>query len=242
MTRLKTRAIALQNVNMSDASNRLRAAREAAGYETAQEFAEKNNFAKSTYNTHETGARGMNAEVAEKYANLLKISPSWLLFGKEHIVVSVSSAGEVQPSDIDLDALNVTGSAQADAWHKNANWPTSEWKVEVCPKDPRFLEAELFCLLVAGDDMNKKYQKDDILRCLPIAQDPNELTPGKRYIVHRANDEGLIEVTAKELREQEDGSMWLWPLSHNPKHQTPLELSDKTVKIHARVVGYSSDE
>ncbi len=80
---------ALHNVIMTDSAKRLKSAREAAGYRTGREFADKNGIAQSTYSTQEAGTRGIPAETAEQYADLLDVSPSWLLFGKEHIVVSV---------------------------------------------------------------------------------------------------------------------------------------------------------
>ncbi|PHR03349.1 MAG: hypothetical protein COB29_13325 [Sulfitobacter sp.] len=226
----------------TDAAKRLREARISAGYTTQVEFAEKNDIAKSTYSTHESGSRGLTAESAEQYGRILSVSASWLIFGKEPFTINVTSSNNVQPEDINYQAIDVTGAVKAGNWVKIPNWPQEDWKATICPIDDRYPRIKLFCLIVEGDDMDKRYQQGNVLRCLPIKQDPEELIPGKRYIVHRMDDDGLTEVTAKELRSHEDGSLWLWPLSNNPKHQMPLELSDGSVKIHARVVGCSSDE
>ncbi|MBL4907659.1 MAG: hypothetical protein JKX94_09430 [Sneathiella sp.] len=227
---------------MKQTANRLKSARIAAGYVTGREFADKNGVARSTYSTQESGTRGLTAEAAELYAEMLGITPSWLLFGKEHVVLSVDSDDEMDPADINLKTLNVIGAVEAGNWLKSPTWPYKNWKIEICPKDNRFPTANLFCLIVSGNDMDKRYQINDILRCLPIEQDPEGLIPGKRYIVHRTNAEGLIEVSAKELRLHEDGTFWLWPLSNNPKHQTPIEPSEDLVRIRARIVGHSSNE
>lgn len=68
---------------MNKPFERLKLARQAAGYETAKDFAEANNIKYSTYNCHENGENGISQSIAEHYAALLKIEPEWLLFGKE---------------------------------------------------------------------------------------------------------------------------------------------------------------
>jgi transcriptional regulator with XRE-family HTH domain len=68
---------------MNKPSERLKLARQAAGYVTAKNFAEANNIKYSTYRCHENGENAISQATAEHYAALLKIEPEWLLFGKE---------------------------------------------------------------------------------------------------------------------------------------------------------------
>jgi len=73
--------------NLSRPGGRLKAARIAAKYRTAKEFADKNGIKYATYKAHERGSesgRGMNGKVAERYAEILrerlpKIESNWLL-------------------------------------------------------------------------------------------------------------------------------------------------------------------
>jgi transcriptional regulator with XRE-family HTH domain len=60
---------------------RLRAARKAAGFKTAREFAYTHEIAQSTYSQYETGKRGFNAEAMVRFCRALNINAHWLLPG-----------------------------------------------------------------------------------------------------------------------------------------------------------------
>ncbi|HRE32588.1 MAG TPA: S24 family peptidase [Candidatus Berkiella sp.] len=60
---------------------RLKRARQEAGYSTAKSFSERNNVKISTYALHEAGTRSMSFEIIEHYSQLLDINASWLLTG-----------------------------------------------------------------------------------------------------------------------------------------------------------------
>ena len=62
---------------------RLKAARERAGFPTAAAAAEAFGWPVSTYRSHENGHRGFPAKRAERYASAFRISPEWLLYGRE---------------------------------------------------------------------------------------------------------------------------------------------------------------
>ena len=66
---------------MTAVSDRLKRAREQAGYSTATAFAETNNIVTATYRSHENGARGVGVDDIERYAQLLAVSPAWIAFG-----------------------------------------------------------------------------------------------------------------------------------------------------------------
>lgn len=63
-------------------NQRLRQARELAGFETAVEAADALGVPRSTYIGHENGHRGFPASRAPQYARKFKVSEEWLLFGK----------------------------------------------------------------------------------------------------------------------------------------------------------------
>lgn len=61
---------------------RLKQAREKAGYEHAQDAAEAFGWNPVTYRSHEAGDRGIRKPVAEKYARALHVPFEWLYLGK----------------------------------------------------------------------------------------------------------------------------------------------------------------
>src|SRR5579884_4109250 len=65
-------------------SERLRAAREKAGYASAADAARAFGWTESAYRHHENGTRGFGADVAKKYARAFKTKPGWLL-GLENV-------------------------------------------------------------------------------------------------------------------------------------------------------------
>src|SRR4051812_36151627 len=64
-----------------DIAKRVRAARKAAGYKSAKEFANRYKIPLSTYSQHETGKRSINAELIINYSSYFTINPCWLLTG-----------------------------------------------------------------------------------------------------------------------------------------------------------------
>lgn len=65
-----------------DLSQRLRAARKAAGFKTAKEFITAHRIPGSTYSQHETGARNIEEATLKEYAKLLKVNYAWLANGE----------------------------------------------------------------------------------------------------------------------------------------------------------------
>lgn len=63
-------------------SDRLKQAREAAGFERAADAAARFGWRPSTYYGHENGSRGLKPDVATIYARAFRVSPEWLLYGR----------------------------------------------------------------------------------------------------------------------------------------------------------------
>jgi phage repressor protein C with HTH and peptisase S24 domain len=82
---------------------RLMEARKAAGYETAKEFADKNDIPQSTYALHEGGKRSLNRDnTLNKYAELLGVRPAWLQFGEEPMKPTTTIANQnTRPSKVE---------------------------------------------------------------------------------------------------------------------------------------------
>lgn len=67
---------------MTTPSDRLRQARELAGFIRAADAAAMFGWQLSTYYGHENGSRGLRPKTAATYAQAFKVSPEWLLFGR----------------------------------------------------------------------------------------------------------------------------------------------------------------
>ena len=67
--------------------DRLRAARIAAGFDTPADAARALGVPYPTYAAHENGHRGVSKKAAAKYAERLKVSAGWILYG-EHARIS----------------------------------------------------------------------------------------------------------------------------------------------------------
>src|SRR4051812_10217641 len=68
--------------NMSTPAERLRRAREAAGYGPAAEGAARAGVKYYPYVQHENGTRGVPADRAETYGRAFAVEPQWILYGR----------------------------------------------------------------------------------------------------------------------------------------------------------------
>lgn len=67
---------------MNEIANRLRAAREAAGFTNASDCAARFGWKYATYAGHENGHRGIKLDTLRRYAAAFKVDVSWLLSGE----------------------------------------------------------------------------------------------------------------------------------------------------------------
>lgn len=84
---------AMDNTGESPA-HRLRRARIAGGgpgAASAAAFARLHNISDSTYRSHETGNRDISPQAARRYAAILNVSPTWLMFGGKRATDSTPS-------------------------------------------------------------------------------------------------------------------------------------------------------
>lgn len=111
-------------------NDRLRQAREAAGWASAMQFAHAAKINYTTYAQHENGRRDLKQDIATRYERLLNLKPSTLLYGEQlpnlhpiPIVAYVGTAGKIEtipsskrplrkvvlPDPTDLVGLEVRG-------------------------------------------------------------------------------------------------------------------------------------
>jgi DNA-binding XRE family transcriptional regulator len=193
---------------MSDASTRLKQAREKGSYSSAKAAAEAMGVPVATYIQHENGTRGFPAETAARYARFFRVKPEWLLYGK----ATADTVIELGPR------LYVVGKVEAGAFSEQWQRDESEWEAFTGRPDVDAPLKDRFGLAVAGDSMNLVYPEGTILECVWYFGD--EIIPsGKRVIVQRTKRDGTLEATVKELFRDDDGVEWLVPKSSNPAHQ-----------------------
>jgi SOS-response transcriptional repressor LexA len=192
---------------MGSSADRLKQARIKSGYDSAKGAAEAMGVPVATYIQHENGSRGFPAKRAERYARFFRVTPEWLLYGKETNVRSV----ELGPR------LFVIGTVQAGVFAEAWRWVEEEWEAFTGRADSGVPVQQRFGLKVAGDSMNEIYPEGTILECREYQGE--DLPNGKRVIVQRTKRDGTVEATVKELLRDPEGVEWLVPRSTNPIHR-----------------------
>lgn len=144
--------------------NRLKVAREKAGYESAEAAANAFGWSSVTYRSHENGIRGIKNAVATKYARAFKTTPEWLLYGKSKAVKTVplvgyvSAGGEFHTFN-DQSHLSIAAEDGESFEHKNGiagfDYDTVDAPPD-CPPDARAVE-------IRGDSMFPVYKNGDVL-------------------------------------------------------------------------------
>ena len=173
---------------MSGASDRLKLARERAGYSSAKAAAEAMGVPVATYIQHENGTRGFPAGTAERYARFFRVKPEWLLYGKQDTATVV----ELGPR------LFVVGEVAAGVFKEAWKKPEDDWEAFTGRPNVRTPMKHRFGLLVSGDSMDLVYPDGTILECADYFGD-EPIASGKRVIVQRTKRDGTIEATVKEL-------------------------------------------
>lgn len=215
---------------MSGPAERLKRAREQAGYTSARSAAEKMGVSPATYAQHENGIRGYPAKRAERYGRFFKVAPEWLLYGRQ----GSAEFAALGPQ------LFVKGEVQAGVWKEAWEWDRSDWELFSGRADIAAPPNERFGLRVLGDSMDEIYPSGSILECVQYHGEP--IASGRRVIVQRMRADGTAETTVKELVRTEEGVEWLRPRSSNPvflpfRGDRPDQPDIVQVEIIALVVG-----
>lgn len=211
-------------------ADRLRGAREKAGYETAKDAAEAMGVPVSTYIQHENGARGFPATRAERYAKFFRVTPEYLLYGKPSLSSAAPGLGPT---------LYIKGVVAAGVWRDAEHWDETEWQTFTGSPDVVAPVNDRYGVRVEGDSMNELYPTGTVLECVRY-WGRDEIPSGRRVIVQRYRDDDVFETTVKEYVVDGEGACWLVPRSTNPAHQAfrcdQPEPGIKRVEIVAIVV------
>lgn len=200
-------------------AQRLKKAREDAGYETASEAARALGVSVSTYSAHENGQNGIKVKFAEKYARKFKVSQSWLLTGED---------GGSQQNTAQIGMVPVVGKVSAGV-PLNVETVEQEWlemhDKPTVPSASQYPPEWQYSFEVEGDSLNKIAPPGSILVCLDIAASGYAAQEGDLVIVeHTMFDGQAIERTAKRIRRTSSGYD-LWPESTNPQFAEPIAIN-----------------
>ncbi len=201
------------HISMSDLSaERLRAARQKAGFSSASEAADAFGWKEAGYRHHENGTRGFGLDAARKYGRAFHVKPGWLL--------GVDGVDDAPPANFPADAtLLVEGAVAAGVWREpNDGFPAIE--IDTPPVVPT---GKRFGLIVDGYSMDLHYEPGAVLDCVSIFSSGIEPEPGDHVIVERVKPDGLRERTVKELALR-DGKFYLVPRSTRAEFQAEIEV------------------
>lgn len=161
----------LYEAAMMEMHDRLKEAREQAGFATAADAARKFGWTETTYRAHENGQRNIPRSRAPTYARAFRVSPEWLLFGRgDGIKKPVPLVGMVG-AGAEVFAIDDGGSLE-----------------DIDP--PPGIGPDAVAVQVRGDSMFPRYSEGDVLiydTHLPLGRvDGQEcivaLTDGRRFV------------------------------------------------------------
>ena len=204
------------NKSVMNKSDRLRDARERAGFESAADAARALSVGVSTYSHHENGIRGYDENAAAKYARRFGVAKEWLIFGTN---------SDLQPSEISQNfGVRFGGIVEAGAFRPSSNFnQDDELRTVAMPADPRYPLASQYAFQVVGDSMTeaKIFEGMHVLAVDLHSWEKlhGEPSDGKLVVVARArNGDPERELTVKRLRIFRD-RLELRPETKNTKHE-----------------------
>jgi phage repressor protein C with HTH and peptisase S24 domain len=228
-----------KGIYMMTPGERLKLARQKAGYETAMAAAEAMGISVSTYTQHENGFRGYPADKAAKYARFFRTNPEYLLFGNEKkssMVLSNTSKEDLNTnkSYISVPILDVHVSAGSGSSIEN------EEEIGVWKFDRRFLTEELHVgttnlsvSRVAGDSMDPTLHDGDYIL---VDHMPPETGPKKDGIYVLYDGDGTVVKRIQRVPCTDPLEVVI--ISDN-RHYKEYTRVAEDVRIVGRVVWYS---
>jgi SOS-response transcriptional repressor LexA len=130
-------------------------------------------------------------------------------------------AGWTDEQETNLTRVRVTAHVAAGDWRLEEEWADPGEQYDVWTPQLGFNGLRRHGLEVRGNSMNRVYPEGTVVVYVNIHELGREPRHGERVIVRRTRIDGLKEATCKEYR-LVDGLIWLWPLSDDPLHQTPI--------------------
>lgn len=145
------------------------------------------------------------------------------------------------PSALPTRTIRVVGELQAGAWKESIEWHEEDqydFPLAEMMGVPRY---DMQAYIVRGTSMNRIYPEQSVVLVANLFTNPIQVESGDIVLVQRRNRDGMYEASLKEYVVERDGSKWLWPRSHDPEFQSPLNVAagndgDSEVTVQGVVV------
>ncbi|AQQ02442.1 hypothetical protein B0E33_01570 [Roseibium algicola] len=217
--------------------DRLKAARERAGYDSPTEASRVlRTINVNTIISNENGNRPISKKMAQVYAEAFGVSAGWLLYGD-------SGEPEQEPKPTRRPALQIIGEVAAGHWLESDLFEHEKTEnSNLAGGDARYLPSMQYLMRVNGESLNKIARHGDLILCLDYAQAGIELKSGDLVVAERSRDGGLtFERTAKRIV-RHNGEIELRPESDDPRFQEPVIYNEHgeeatEVRVVAKVLG-----
>ncbi|MEN0652415.1 MULTISPECIES: LexA family transcriptional regulator [Hyphobacterium] len=210
---------------------RLRQARERAGFERPKDVIDRfsRRGVKTSYYQHEKGSAPFSFKYAQLYGLLFGVKPEWLYSGQGPMadgdVVPIPDSSHVEPVTVTLPLI---GEAQAGAWKEVAAIEEADAERIPVPAEHRIPGARQYWIRVVGDSVDRFMPEGSLALCTDVwswARDAEDFMAraDAKLVLCRRVRHGLYETTIKQLKVMGEKAE-LWPASHNPRHNGPIDL------------------
>lgn len=134
----------------------------------------------------------------------------------------------------------VTGDVQAGLFREAVEWDKRDWFPIDVPVPSRF-QGRAKALKIVGTSMNRTYPDGSVAIWVDML-DYRPPRSGDNVVVYSYRRDGTVEATLKEYQVDEQGEKWLWPRSHDPAHQAPVNTRSppeeiRDIEIKGIVIG-----
>lgn len=160
-------------------------------------------------------------DMLDRIARALDMAPSDLLYGESAPMPATVHRLRDGPASVPT-----LGEVAANVWRDVASNDQAAFEDDglAVPADTRFPASSQYDLVVRGTSINKFAPDGHRLRVVEVAR--KEAQEGDIVIVRRTRDAGqVVETSAKMLRRR-GNSYELWPMSDDPRWQTPLPYGE----------------
>lgn len=205
-------------------ADRLKAARTRAGFTDASDAARHFGWKPSTYLGHENGSRGIKLDVATTYARAFRVSPQFILFGKE-------GPADIAPVAVAPDLVPVYN-VQASAGH--GALVSDEMIVDRLCFPPGYLRSitsanarDLAIIGVKGESMLPTLADDDVVM---VDMSKRDLSFDGLFVLRDGGESLLVKRIGRAARR---GFVTL--ISDNTRYP-PIERPVEDVEVVGKVV------
>lgn len=135
--------------------------------------------------------------------------------------------------------LPVCFRVQAGAWIET-DYAEQEYPSPAQPvvPDPAYGDYPQWLEQVVGDSIDREIQPGSFAHVVDVIEMGYAPREGDFVVVERTRDQGrLRERSIKQVEIRRDGTVELWPRSHNPAWSSPLQFNDLGEGVEAQIVG-----